>query len=119
MRLIYQPPRRSPPFLFARAIGPPGRVERVECGRVLVGEREVEDLRVLLDPLAMRRLREHDQVALDAPADEDLRGRAIETVGDLSHAIVVEVAARSERAVRLDGDAAPLAALQQRAPVLE
>jgi len=35
------------------AIGATGPVERIEGGHVLVGQREVEDLGVLLDPLAV------------------------------------------------------------------
>ena len=93
--------------------GAAGGVERVERGHVVVGQREVEDLRVLLDPLAVGRLREHDDVALQAPADEDLRRRAPEAIGDLPDAVVTEMAAGAERAVGLDDHIALLAAVQQ------
>src|SRR4051794_6242278 len=81
-----RPPVRpgfSPPLALERAVGPTGLVERVELCHVVVGEAEVEDLRVLLDPLAVRRLRDDRDVVLDGPAQEDLRRRPVEARGDL------------------------------------
>src|SRR5215216_799521 len=103
--------RRSPPFVLARAIGAGGRVERVESGHIVVGEREVEDVRVLCDSLAARRFRQDDEAMLKAPADEDLRRRTREAIGDLPHAVVTEMASCAKWAVCLDHDTALLAAV--------
>src|SRR3954465_1605851 len=110
---------RSPPLALARLVGAAGRVQRVELRPVAVRQREVEDAGVLLDALAVRRLREDDEVALQAPAHEDLRRRAPDAIGDPLHAVVAEMAAGAERAVGLEQDAALLTSLQERAPVLE
>jgi hypothetical protein len=55
----------SPPLGLAGAVGAARLVERVELGHVLVGEGEVEDLRVLDDAVAVRRLREDDEIVGD------------------------------------------------------
>ena len=52
-----------------------GAVEPVERGHVGIRQAEVEDVRVLLDPLAVGGFRERDDVALHAPAEEHLRRR--------------------------------------------
>jgi hypothetical protein len=70
----------SPPLLLDRAVGAAGEVELVELRQVLVREREVEDLAVLGDPLAVGRLRDDRDLALEAPAEQDLRRRAPETL---------------------------------------
>src|SRR3954453_9278189 len=100
---------RSPPLALARLLGAARAVERVEGVHVLLGEREVEDLRVLLDPLPVRRLRQHDELALQRPADQDLRRRAPDAAGDLGDGAVAEMAPGAERAVGLDDDPALLA----------
>ena len=66
----------SPPGALEGAVGATGLVEGVERGHVLGGEREVEDASVLDDALAVGGLRQDDQVALQAPAQEDLGRRA-------------------------------------------
>jgi hypothetical protein len=40
---------------------------------VLIGEAEVEDLRILCDVFAVRRLRDQDEAELQAPAQQHLR----------------------------------------------
>src|SRR6185437_2305085 len=66
----------APPLAFERAIGAPGAIERIELCQILGGKGEVEDRSVLGDSLAMRRLRDHRNAPLDAPAQQNLRGRA-------------------------------------------
>src|SRR4051812_26965897 len=112
-------PKTSPPAALPGPIRAAGLVERIQRRHVLVREREVEDARVLLDALAVRRLRQDHEVALEAPADQDLRGRAPEAVGDLPHAAVAEGATRAQRAVGLDRAPALLAGIEQAAAVLE
>src|SRR5438132_4141863 len=68
----------SPPLVLESTFCLTGAVERVELRHVLVREREVEDLHVLRDPLAVRRLRDQRNVALDAPAEQHLGRRAPE-----------------------------------------
>src|SRR4051812_13268157 len=75
--------RGSPPAALAGAVRAAGLVERIQRGHVLAGQGEVEDACVLLDALAVRRLRQDHEVALDRPTDQDLRGLAPEAVGDL------------------------------------
>src|SRR5207247_8815200 len=102
---------RSPPRPLARPVGAACTVERVERLHLFVGELEGEDPGILLEPLGMGRFREHDDSALDAPAQEHLRGRTSGAPGDLDDLFVDEVAARSERAVRLERDPALRAGL--------
>jgi hypothetical protein len=101
------------------AVGATGLVEGVERGHVLGGQREVEDASVLDDALAVGGLRQDDQVALQAPAQEDLRRRAPDALGDLADAPVAEMAAGAQRAVGLERDAALLARLEQAPAELE
>src|SRR3954451_1608592 len=112
-------PKTSPPAALPGPVRADGLVERIQRRHVLVREREVEDARVLLDALAVRRLRQDHEVALETPADQDLRGRAPEAVGDLPHAAVSEVATGAERAVGLDRHPTLLAGVEQSAAVLE
>ena len=63
-------PRRlvvSPPFAFEGATGMGRPVEPIELGHVGRREDEIEHLRVFLDPIAMGRLRKHNQIVLKAP----------------------------------------------------
>jgi hypothetical protein len=89
-----------PPGGFERPFGAAGLVERVQRRHVLVGEREVEDLRVLRDSLTVGRLRDDDELALHAPAQQDLGGRSSYALGDLSDTLVREVPAGAEWAAR-------------------
>jgi len=84
------------------AVGATGLVEGVERGHVPGGEREVEDASVLDDPLAVGGLGQDDQVALQAPAQEDLGRRAPDALGDLADAPVAEMATGTQRAVGLE-----------------
>jgi hypothetical protein len=59
-----------------------GSIERIELSNVLVRQGEVEDLRVLRDQLAVPRLRDRRNAALDAPTEEHLGGRPPETMRD-------------------------------------
>src|SRR5258708_38645819 len=68
--------RNSPPWAFEGVVSAIGPVERIERGHVLVREGEVEDLGVLLDAFAVRRLGDHDQVMLQGPAQQHLCWRA-------------------------------------------
>jgi hypothetical protein len=61
---------------FDRAVGAAGAVELVESCHVLVRQLEVEDLTVLGEALAVRRLRDDRDLALEAPAEQHLRRRA-------------------------------------------
>ena len=47
-------------------------VELVDGGDVVVGELEVEDGSVLLDPLRLGRLGHHGHAPLDVPSEDDL-----------------------------------------------
>jgi hypothetical protein len=67
---------RSPPGPLEPAVGTAGAVEPVQRRHVLVGKLEVEDLRVLLDALAVCGFRQHDDVALQRPTDQNLGPRA-------------------------------------------
>jgi hypothetical protein len=70
------------------------------------GEREVEDASVLDDALAVGGLRQDDQGALQAPAQQDLGRYAPDALGDLADAPVAEMAAGAQRAGGLERDAA-------------
>jgi hypothetical protein len=59
-------------------------VKRVERSQVFIGQREVEDLGVLLDPVAVRRLRDHNKIPLYEPAQKHLSRRAPRALGDLT-----------------------------------
>jgi hypothetical protein len=72
----------SPPLLLERPVCAARTVKLVELCHVLVREREVEDLPVLGDTLAMGRLRDDRDLALDRPAKEYLGRRASMAFGD-------------------------------------
>src|SRR5207244_484937 len=72
----------SPPLALLSNAGAARLVERVELRHVLVREAEVEEAGVLLDALAVGRLRDHRHVVLDAPAQQHLRGSATDALGD-------------------------------------
>ena len=60
---------------FARA--PPRartRIEAIELIHLLIRECECQSADVLGDPFTMRRLGQHDEVVLETPANQDLRG---------------------------------------------
>src|ERR1700746_1757002 len=57
-------PPSAPPFALGGDAGATGAVEPVELGDVVVREREVEDLAILGDPLAVNRLRDDGDPAL-------------------------------------------------------
>ncbi len=101
---------------FARSAG---AVERVERRHRLRAEAEVEHLGVLGDPLAPGGLRDHRDLALERPAQQHLRGRAAELLGDAGDGRMAEVVAAGERAVGLEHDVQAAALVQQRAAVLE
>ena len=63
-------------------MGTAGAVEHVKFRHVRFGQREVEDLRVLREPVAVRRLRDQGNVTLDAPAKQHLGRRAPEALRD-------------------------------------
>ena len=54
-------PDSSPPGPLEGAVGAAGAVQPVQRPHVLIRELKVEDLRVSLDTLAVRGLRQHDQ----------------------------------------------------------
>ena len=54
----------SPLLVFRGAAGAVGLVERVEFGHVLIGQDEIEDVRVLGDSLAVGRLGDDRKIAL-------------------------------------------------------
>ena len=60
-----RPASRSPPGPLEGAVGATRAVESVQGRHVVGGESEVEDLSVLLDALAMRGLRQHDEAVLE------------------------------------------------------
>src|SRR4051812_13323983 len=93
----------------ASAIGAAGVVERVQRGDVRVRKREVEDLRVLLDPSAVGRLCEHWDEALHAPAQEHLGRGTSDRLRDSPYRGVAKMAAGPQRAVGLEHDAEALA----------
>src|SRR4051812_27678935 len=64
----HRPTRISPPLALERRFGAARFVQGVERRHRFVAQVEVEDPGVLLDALAVRRLRDHHQVALNAPA---------------------------------------------------
>src|SRR4051812_11616845 len=103
----------------ASAIGAAGVVERVQRGDVRLRKREVEDLRVLLDPPAVGRLCEHWDQALHAPAQEHLGWGTSERLRDPPYRGVAKMAAGAQRAVRLERDAEALALVEQPATVFE
>jgi hypothetical protein len=73
-------------------------------------ESEKSKMRAFLDdPLAVGGLGQDDQVALQAPAQEDLGRRGPAPPGDLAAAPVAEMAAGAQRAVGLERDPALLA----------
>src|SRR6266540_6163118 len=113
-----RPVRASPPLAFESTRGAAGAVERVEFRHVRVGEREVEDLRVLRDPVAVRRLRDRRDVALDAPAEQHLGRRAPEALRDPCRCFTAEVATVSERTVSLENDPVRTTRLEEPLPVL-
>src|SRR5262249_45842420 len=102
-----------PPPAAERLARAAGAVERVQLGHVLGRELEVEELAVLGDPLAVRRLRNHRDVPLDGPAKQDLGGRSSEAPSDSRCRVAAEVAAAAERAVRLEDDVSALARVEQ------
>src|ERR1019366_809712 len=109
----------SPPLALARLLGSVGPIESVEHLEILVGEREVEHLAVLLDPLAVGGLGDHHRFALQGPADQDLRRRALEPLRDLGNGRVVQMAASPQGAVGLERDIALPAGRQQTPAVFE
>jgi SnoaL-like domain len=61
----------SPPLLLDRAAGAARAVDLAESRHVLVRQLEVEDLTVLGDALAVGRLRDDRDLALEAPAERE------------------------------------------------
>src|SRR4029450_9060045 len=108
----------APPRAFERTFRPTRPIERIELRHVLLGEGEVEDLRVLRDPFAVRRLRDQRNVALDAPAEQHLGGRPPETLRDPPHRLAREVATGPERAVGLERDPLLTTRVEEAPPVL-
>jgi Transposase DDE domain group 1 len=73
----------------------------------------------VLDALAVFGLRQHDEVALQRPADQHLGWRASQALSYADHLPVAEMAAGAQWAVGLKRHATPLARFQQRAAKLE
>src|SRR5882762_7282851 len=109
----------SPPLALARPSGATGPVEGIELGHVLGRDGEVEHAEVLLDPLAVGRLRDHDHAALQAPPNQNLRGCTADAGRDPFHRLVSQMLPRPEWAIRLERDPAFLARFEQRPSVLE
>ena len=109
----------SPPLALERLAGASRLIERVELCHVLVGEREVEDPRVLLDALSVSRLGDHRNAVLHAPAQQHLRRRAPGALSDPVDGLVGHVATGAERAVCLERDVAPPAGVEQRGIAIE
>lgn len=72
----------------------------------------------LLDSVAVRRLRDDDEIPLYGPAEKHLSRRAAHSPGDLTHTVVREMPAAVERAVGLERHVALLARVEQLPPVL-
>ena len=79
-------------------------VQRGDAAHLVVGELEVEDVDVLGHALGADRLRDDDDVALDEPAQHDLRDGLAVRRADLAQCGVGEqvVAALGERSPGLD-----------------
>jgi len=65
---------------FTGLAGALGAIQRVEFGHVRLRQGEVENLRVLTDPFLAGRLGNDQQIMLEAPAQQDLRGRAADSL---------------------------------------
>src|SRR6476659_10359285 len=123
--VAFRRPRRSrrcsyasPPLALESKLGAASAVELVEPRQVLVSQLEVEDLAVLGDALAVRRLQDRWYLALDAPADEHLCRCPPESFRDLRHGLARDVAPVAQGAVGLEHDAAPLARVEECLAVL-
>src|SRR5689334_456942 len=110
---------RSPPFTLDSLARAAGLVERIELGHVRLRKREVEDARVLVEAIAVRRLRQDDELALHAPAKQHLRRRPPDAGRHALYICVRQVAAGAERAGRLDGDAVFFSGLEEPPAMLE
>ena len=105
-------PLALPPLAFEGKAGACGAVERVEFRDVLRREREVEQLGVLCDPVAVGGFGYQRNLALDALAEQHLGGCAPEALRDLGGRFAGKVAAVSQRAVGLERDAVLPACVQ-------
>src|SRR5690242_13277161 len=112
-------PKGSPPLALERAVRAARLVERVQRPHVGAGETEIEDLGVLGDSLALRRLGDHRDRALHRPAQENLGERPADAARDLRYARVAQLSPCGQRAVCLEHDLPGFAALEQRMPVRE
>ena len=74
-------------------------VEAVERGHLVVAQLEVEHGEIRLDPLRVRRPRDHDIAQLDAPSDQHLRRRLALRLGNRGDGRVVQQPADSQRTV--------------------
>src|SRR5687767_9495902 len=90
--------RSSPPLALEPVLGAAGFVESVERSEILAGQHEVKDLGVLRDPLAVRRLRDDDEIPLHAPSQKHLGRCAPHAFSDLPHALIREMPTGAERA---------------------
>src|SRR4051794_10049383 len=86
-------------------------VEAVERRHLRRVEREVENRGIFDDSLAPRRFRDGDEILLERPAEEDLRGGAAGRARHRPESRVLEHDALGERAVGDDDDPVRLAEL--------
>src|SRR2546430_3243514 len=109
---------RAPPRVLERPACATGAVEPVELRHVFVRERELEDLRVLGDSLAVGGLRDDRDLALEAPAEEHLSRSSSETSRNPPGGLAREVAAASQGAVGLERDPVLTTCVQELLAVL-
>jgi len=87
-------------------LGEEALVQRVQRRHVGLPELEVEDIRVLRDPLGAHALGQRHIAVLHRPANKHLRGRDAVGLCDAGENGVVEPEGARERRVRDDGDRA-------------
>jgi hypothetical protein len=109
----------SPPSAPERSLRVTGSIERIELSNVLVRQGKSKICAFFAIPLAVPRLRDRRNAALDAPTEEHLGGRPPETMRDPSHRLAREVATGPERAVRHERDPLLATRVEESLPVLK
>ena len=109
---------RSPPFPLLCLVRTPGTVKIGEFLVIQIGQREVEDLRVRGDVIAIAGRGEQRDLLLNAPAQQDLRGGASVSLGDGGNELAGKVAPVSEWAIGLEHDIHLAACVEEAGTVL-
>src|SRR6266851_8183809 len=104
---------RSPPVALQGPVGAIRLIKAIQLRHGVVREHEVENARVLRDAISVGRFRDDDEATLQAPAQEDLRGRAPYPRSHPLYGRVGQVATSSKRAVGLERDAPSLRGVEQ------